>query len=254
MAKLVTWNCNGLSDSKKIDFLKSNLSGLKKVDFTLLIETHLSDSNGVIDELRDLEITHEVTHSFRNQSDTHAGLCFIISRNYSVIEGRIPNLKCESKAEPGTIYNLVGFYGHTSNKAASLRQDTVNALKDALSMTHTNVLMGDFNFVEDSLDRNGKLPNNLGKKTDFDSVDTFRILNPLSGRYSFTHQNKKSRSRIHRIYVTDKESGKVMRQGFIDTPWRDHKIITVEMNETSERGPGQWALNTDLLKDPKFQN
>ena len=24
------------------------------------------------------------------------------------------------------------------------------------------------------------------------------------------------------------------------------------MNETSERGPGQWALNTYLLKDPKF--
>ena len=24
------------------------------------------------------------------------------------------------------------------------------------------------------------------------------------------------------------------------------------MNEISERGPGQWALNTDLLKDPKF--
>ena len=120
-----------------------------------------------------------------------------------------------------------------------------------------------FNFVEDSPDRNGKLPNNLEKdrqvlfdwnkiKTDFDLVDTFRILNPLSRRYSFTHQNKKSRSRIDRIYVTDKESGKIMRQGFIDTPWRDHKIITVEMNETSERGPGQWALNTDLLKDPKF--
>ena len=66
MAKLVTWNCNGLSDSKKIDFLKSNFSGLKKVDFTLLIETHLSDSDGVIDELRDLEITHEpVRHPCR---------------------------------------------------------------------------------------------------------------------------------------------------------------------------------------------
>ena len=43
-----------------------------------------------------------------------------------------------------------------------------------------------------------------------------------------------------------------MREGFIDTPWRDHKIITVETNETSERVPGQWALNTDLLRDPKF--
>ena len=187
----------------------------------------------------------------------------IIISDSTLRRGRILTLKCESKAEPGTIYNLVGFYGHTSNIAASLRQDTVNALKDALSMTHTNILMGDFNFVEDSLDRNGKLPNNLEKDrqvlfdwnkitTDFDLVDTFRILNPLSRRYSFTHQNKKSRSRIDRIYVTDKESGKIMRQGFIDTPWRDHKIITVEMNETSERGPGQWVLNTDLLKDQKF--
>ena len=210
-----------------------------------------------------------MTHSFRNQSDTHAGLCFITSINYSVIEkreiieGRILNLKCESKVEPGTKYNLVGYYGHTSNKAASLRQDTANGLKDALSMTHANILMGDFNFVEDALDRHGKLPNNREKdrqvifdwkkiKTDFDLVDTFRTLNHLSRRYSFTHQNKKSRSRIDRIDVTDKESENIMRQGFFDTPWRDHKIITVVMNETSERGPGQWALNANLLKDPKF--
>ena len=107
-----------------------------------------------------------------------------------IIEGRILNLKCESKAEPGTIYDLVGFCGHTSNKATSLRQDTVNALKDAY-LNHTNILMGDFNFVEDALDQNGKLPNNLEKdrqvlfdwnkiKTDFDLTDTFRILNPLS--------------------------------------------------------------------------
>ena len=93
MANLVTWNCNGLSDSKKIDFLKSNFSGLKRVDFALLTETHLSGSDGVIDELRDLEITHEVTHSFRYQADTHAGLCFVISRNYSVIEKKEKLLK-----------------------------------------------------------------------------------------------------------------------------------------------------------------
>ena len=110
-----------------------------------------------------------MTHSFRNQSDIHTGLCFITSRNYlviekrEIIEGRILNLKCESKTEPGTTYNLVGFYGHTYNKGVSLRQDTVNALKDALSMTHTNILMGDFNFVEDAFDRNGKFPNDLEK-------------------------------------------------------------------------------------------
>ena len=73
----------------------------------------------------------------------------------------ILNMECESKTKPGTIYDLVTFYGQTSNQAVSLRQDTVNALRDALSMTHTDILMGDFNFVEDALDRNGKLPNNL---------------------------------------------------------------------------------------------
>ena len=176
-----------------------------------------------------------MTRGFRNQSDTHAGLCFITSRNYSVIEkreiieGRILNLECESETEPGTTYNLVGFYGHTSIKAVSLRQDIVNALKDALSMTHVNILISDINFAEGALDRNGKLNNNLEKdrqvlfdwnkiKTDFDSVDTFRILIPLSRRHSFTNKNNKSRSRIDRIYVTDNESGKIMRQGFIDTP------------------------------------
>ena len=33
-----------------------------------------------------------------------------------------------------------------------------------------------------------------------------------------------------------------MRQGFIGTPWKDHKIITVEMNETSERGT--WTVGS----------
>ena len=52
-----------------------------------------------------------------------------------------------------------------------------------------NILMGDFNFVEDALDSNGKLPNNIVKdrqilgewndvKHDFDLIGTFRVVNP----------------------------------------------------------------------------
>ena len=106
-------------------------------------------------------------------------------------------------------------------------------------MTHINISVDDFNFVEDGLNRNSKLPNNLQKdrqvlfdwnniKTDFDLTDTFRILNPLSRRYSFTHQNKKCPSRMDRIYVTDKESRKITRQGFIDTPWRIIKLFQLK--------------------------
>ena len=78
MAKLVTWNCNGLSDSTKINLLRTNFSDLKRVDFTLLIETHLSDSDGVTDELRDLQITHEVTQF----SEPFRHACRIMFHNF----------------------------------------------------------------------------------------------------------------------------------------------------------------------------
>ena len=119
------------------------------------------------------------------------------------------------------------------------------------------------NFVEDALDRNGKLPNNIVKdkqilgewndvKHDFDLVDTFRVVNPLCRRYTFTHANKRSRSRIDRVYITDSESGKVLRHNFIETPWNDHKVVQVDVSDSTEKELGQWALNTDLLKDSSF--
>ena len=116
--------------------------------------------------------------------------------------------------------------------------------------------MGDFNFVEDALDRNGKLPNNIVKERQilgewndvkhvFDLKDTFRVVNLLCRRYTFTHANKGSRSRIDRVYITDSESGKVLWHNFIKTPWNDHKVVQVEVSNSTERGPGQWALNTE---------
>ena len=89
-------------------------------------------------------------------------------------------------------------------------------------------------------------------KHDFDLIDTFRVVNSLCRRYTFTHANKRSRSRIDRVYITDSESGKVLWHNFIETPWNDHKVVQIEVGDSTERGPGQWALNTDLLKDPSF--
>ena len=136
-------------------------------------------------------------------------------------------------------------------------------IKASLSTDKINILMGDFKFVEDALDRNRKLLNNVVKDTqilgecndvkhDFDLIDTFRVVNPLCRRDTFTHAKKRSRSRIDRVYITDSESGKVLRHNFIETPLNDHKVVQVEVSDSTERGPGQWAPNTDLLKDPSF--
>ena len=125
--------------------------------------------------------------------------------------------------------------------------------------------MGDFNFVEESIDRNNHKPDCLvsakdslvinewkAVKTTFDLNDTFRNINPQIRRYSYVAKNKKSKSRIDRICISGSEAGKVLRQNFKETPWDDHKIVVVELSQSIDRGPGQWALNTDLLRDTKF--
>ena len=60
MVRIVTWNSNGLPNNKKFDFVRSNFSDLKKVDFTLLVETHLLNEEGITRDLNDF-VTHEVT-------------------------------------------------------------------------------------------------------------------------------------------------------------------------------------------------
>ena len=268
MVKILVWNCNGLTSQNKVDFLKLKSNNLT-IDFTLIVETHISDEKQNLEEVTDLEISHNVIHSYHRVNDPYAGICLIISKNYIVrektdlINGRLLKVLCESKAKPGTFYNVVGFYGYTSSTPLSTRKTQFQQIKKSLETDKTNIFMGDFNFVEEALDRNNISQHSTAKdkqildewfeiKNQFELVDTFRTINPTTRRYTFTAPNKKSRSRIDRIYVTDSEIGKISRNNFIDTPWEDHKMFQCDISDETERGPGQWALNTALLKDPSF--
>ena len=66
MVKIVAWNCNGLSEPKKIDFLRSNFSDLKNADFTLLVETHLKSQEGSDDLNRPVNFELGTTLMRRN--------------------------------------------------------------------------------------------------------------------------------------------------------------------------------------------
>ena len=44
----------------------------------------------------------------------------------------------------------------------------------------------------------------------------------------------------------------MLRHNFTETSWKDHKIISVDLSDTSEKGLGQWVLNIELLRDPNF--
>ena len=136
-------------------------------------------------------------------------------------------------------------------------------VKEALISDKCNVILGDFNFVEDRLDRNAKnatLKNdNVCQETwqeikdTFSLIDTFRATKSSARRYSWIKPNKKAKSRIDRTYISNAEAGKVLKTSLLDTSLSDHKMVELKMSSETEKGPDQWAVNVSILNDHKFR-
>ena len=111
-------------------------------------------------------------HSFISENDTYAGFAFVISKNYEVTDqheiekGRICKVRCESTLISDLKYNIVGFYGCPSDYSTAQRNRLISRVKEALKVDEVNILMGDFNFVEESIDRNNLKPDCLGTAKD----------------------------------------------------------------------------------------
>ena len=86
MVKLLTWNCHGLANNRKGSYIRSEHNNLQQIDIALFLEPHAIDNEKICQDIKDLEITHKVIYSFRSKNDTYAGLNFVISKNYEVID------------------------------------------------------------------------------------------------------------------------------------------------------------------------
>ena len=72
--------------------------------------------------------------------------------------------------------------------------------------------------------------------------------------YSYIHTQRKSKSRIDRVYVNDENTNKITYYKHTPTPFNlTHRIVSFTMKNINERGPGYWKMNTSIIKDPPFQ-
>ena len=130
-----------------------------------------------------------------------------------------------------------------------------------------NVIVGDFNFVENDLDRTNRTrsgKNQMGvtlSKTwqDFTEKlgisDPFRTRNPNRRTYSYIHTKDNSKSRIDRVYVNDESCNEILLYKHTPTFFpRAHKIVTFTLKEECERGPGFWKMNISILRDRAYEN
>ena len=153
------WNCSGILPSSsaqtKIDFLNSHNE--TKFDIVVLIETHHKDVEQISSLLHSYIGNGEVIQTEATQDDPYAGIAVMISSKFTLLEhttllqGRLLNFKVQCYKK---VYNITAMYGYSGSNAS---QDKMNEMTTHLMQYHdisdNNVILGDFNFVENDLDR-----------------------------------------------------------------------------------------------------
>ena len=153
------WNCSGILPSSsaqtKLDFLNS--CNNKKYDIVVLIETH----HKVIQDISSLLHTYNnnihLIGTEATEEDPYAGIAVMISNKFALLQyttlvkGRLLNFKIQSDKK---VYNVTAMYGYTSSNASQEKMQQMTAyLAQHHHISDNNIILGDFNFVENDLDR-----------------------------------------------------------------------------------------------------
>ena len=246
------WNCSGILPSSsaqtKMDFLNSHET---KFDIVVLIETHHKAFGEISPLLHTYTNKSSIIQTEASEDDPYAGIVVLISSRLTLLErtvllpGRLLNFKVKRHKK---VYNITAMYGYTGKNAS---QEKMTQMTEHLLQYHdiadNNIILGDFNFVENDLDRtnqsrSGKnqMDSTLSKPwNDFTQrtglCDPFRVRNPRRRTYSYIHTKDKSKSRIDRIYVNDENCNEILAYKHIPTIFcKAHKMVTFSLKEECE--------------------
>lgn len=129
-------------------------------------------------------------------------------------------------------------------------------------LPNPDVMLGDFNTVEDSLDR---LPNKSDNaetvralremRTNMNLIDGWRTTHPTQKDYTHFAKGHGTYSRLDRIYTTTKihetATDWKIEQPIIKT---DHMMISARLTNPKMPyiGEGRWTMQTHIIKNKKF--
>ena len=260
-------NISGLSsDPNKMTALLQYLK-LNMIDVVMLSESHITASQAEQLSSRYPNLGIYTNSPYRNQLGmTAIVLNFAkipkdsISVYYNDEAGRALGIRCKIEGSKSFRY-ILGVYapnGETDNV------EFYNHLALSDGLARADIVLGDFNRVEESIDR---CPIRLedprvlqalhGMKAVRRLTDGWRETNPDERKYTYNASNRlSSSSRIDRIYMTPKAA----RKSF---DWRitpathisDHDMVSVRYHPRAqvETGKGQWYMNVHHFNKPAFR-
>ena len=267
--KGIFWNCGGLttpgSSLSKSNYFQKEFGA--KFDIAFLIETHHKNFESIPDEILSYQSTHHIIHSAAASDEPYSGVIGLISRNYEIvqvshlIQGRILNVRLRHQAD-NSEYSVTAVYLYTNNQLNIAKTDNIiRLLRDAYDEKLQNIILGDFNFIDNPHDKTNGL-NQTDKMvsdrwlpflSEADMVDPFREHNPKKRIWSFIGTGRAKNSRIDRLYVDSTAMTSISKMNYIQTPFTGHKAFTFIKRGLIEHGKGYYKMNTTILNDTKYQ-
>lgn len=252
-------NVRGLGSSRKSDQLIQELSR-SACDVFLLQETHVSCKK----QAEKFEKAWKGRCFWSFGTGKSAGVAILLSPNFLGkfvrflfdSDGRILSLLLDFHSFK---VNLVNIY---SPNTASDRKLFFSRLHDYFISQGVLIIGGDFNCVDDVLDRlNCSAVLSMDKralfslKSDFSLVDVWRKQNPRKVLFTWANSDQTQASRIDRFLIAKPLVPKVSFCGMLPCVLSDHDFVKLELSLDGVlgRGSGIWRLNTSWLADPEFR-
>ena len=241
-----------------------------KIAILALQETHLSQEQ--TDNINTMfQDTLHVLASADPENHTSKGVALVINKrllgvcdidHYELLPGRA--LLASIPWNPQNRINILNIYAPndpTSN--AALWESIHNGI---INLPQPDVILGDFNFVEDPLDRlpahfdNPMIIDNWQSlKSHLSLMDGWRATFPSSLNYTFAQSARQGghQSRIDHIYIQDSMLQFSKEWEIGPSPIHtDHHMVSVRISKQNMPfiGKGRWTLNPTLLRDREVIN
>jgi ribonuclease HI len=260
---------NSLFDSKHKWHAINKMIISQKIGIFCAQESHLTEEQ--TEAINDLHKNIKVFSTIDPNQPNTKGVAVAINKKITnahqakttaLVPGRA--LLLEIPWHANELLTILTVYALNDSRENKTFWDTLNDIWDNDNTTHPypDILLGDFNMVEDPTDRSTgstdptEVVNALANlKSKLALVDGWRQTFPHEKSFTLQHRSNNHRSRIDRIYTTTTvlEMAEDWENVYPPIP-SDHKMVTVKIahTEAPHLGRGRWSIPQRLLNNRPF--
>ncbi|EJD36214.1 hypothetical protein AURDEDRAFT_130204 [Auricularia subglabra TFB-10046 SS5] len=243
----------------------------QKIGVMALQETHLSPEH--VNEVMELHKHLHIVNSAHPDNPTGAGgVALVFNKNmmnYEEVESKVlvPGRAIMAKFSwhRGQKLTVMAVYASTERTENHNMWEEIRTKLKARSwkLGKPDVVLGDFNFVEDEVDRFPAALTRMDKPPSFDNLkrdlkikDGWRAINPTRTEWTWRDAARKHMSRIDRVYLTEKllASSREWEIQISGVTRDDHSRIQLKIYalDSPDIGKGRWAMRANLTRDTTF--